>query len=98
MMNKRYVDTVRLLLEVAPVVFEEPGFAIKGGTAINLFLRDMLRLSVDIDLVYTDFRKPREEALPAIATALGRIRESLEDAGTESNLAESDYPISIRRP
>ena len=43
-MEKRYVDTVRQLLEVAPTVFEDPGFAIKGGTAINLFLRDMPRL------------------------------------------------------
>lgn len=83
MMEKRYIDTVRLLLEVAPVVFEEPGFAIKGGTAINLFLRDMPRLSVDIDLVYTDFLKPRDEALVAIASALGSIRERLAARGLE---------------
>lgn len=77
MMDKAYVDTVRLLFEVAPMVFEEPDFAIKGGTAINLFHRDMPRLSVDIDLVYTDYRRPREEALAAIASALGRIRDHL---------------------
>lgn len=82
-MEKRYIDTVRLLLEVAPTVFEEPGFAIKGGTAINLFLRDMPRLSVDIDLVYTDYRKPREEALGAIAGSLGRMSKALEKRGLE---------------
>lgn len=31
---------------------EHPCFALKGGTAINLFHRNMPRLSVDIDLVY----------------------------------------------
>ena len=82
-MEKRYVDTVRQLLEVAPTVFEEPGFAIKGGTAINLFLRDMPRLSVDIDLVYTDYHKLREDALAAIASSLGRMSESLEKKGFE---------------
>ena len=71
-MEKHYIDTVRQLLDVAPTVFEEPGFAIKGGTAINLFLRDMPRLSVDIDLVYTYYQKPRDEALAAIASSLVR--------------------------
>ncbi len=82
-MEKRYIDTVRLLLEVAPVVFEEPGFAIKGGTAINLFLRDMPRLSVDIDLVYTDYHKSREEALAAIASSRERMSVALERRGLE---------------
>ena len=100
-MEKRYVDTVRLLLEVAPIVFEEPGFAIKGGTAINLFLRDMPRLSVDIDLVYTDYRQPRDEALSAIASALGRIRERLSARGLEvqapSGGAAEESKLFIRR-
>ena len=47
MMEKSYVDTVRLLLESAPVLFQTPHFAMKGGTAINLFLQNMPRLSVD---------------------------------------------------
>jgi hypothetical protein len=40
-MNQDYVDTVRLLLAVAPVVFRPPRFALKGGTALNLFVQDM---------------------------------------------------------
>lgn len=44
-MDKSYIDTVRLLLRVAPDVFEGDLFAMKGGTAINLFVRDMPRLS-----------------------------------------------------
>jgi uncharacterized membrane-anchored protein len=47
-----YQDQVMLLLEVLPVLNEFPAFALKGGTAINLFIRDMPRLSVDIDLTY----------------------------------------------
>ena len=47
-MDKTYIDTVRLLLESAPAIFSTPRFAMKGGTAINLFIEDMPRLSVDI--------------------------------------------------
>ena len=54
MMDKSYIDTVRLLLEVTPLVFEIPGFAMKGGTAINLFVQKIPRLSVDVDVVFTD--------------------------------------------
>lgn len=50
-MDKAYADTVRLLLTAAPDVFANDIFAMKGGTAINLFVQDMLRLSVDIDVV-----------------------------------------------
>ena len=53
-MKQEYIDTVRLLIEVAPVVFRSPRFAVKGGTALNLFVQDMPRLSVDIDVVFTD--------------------------------------------
>ena len=41
-MNQDYVDTVRLLLAVAPAVFRPPRFALKGGTALNLFVHDEL--------------------------------------------------------
>jgi Nucleotidyl transferase AbiEii toxin, Type IV TA system len=43
---------VTLLIKTVPLVASETAFALKGGTAINLFLRDMPRLSVDIDLTY----------------------------------------------
>lgn len=49
-MNKRYYDQVDLLLTVLPALGEIKDFALKGGTSINLFFRDMPRLSVDIDL------------------------------------------------
>ncbi len=47
-----YEKQVRLLLEVLLKVAQQKDFALHGGTAINLFVRDMPRLSVDIDLTY----------------------------------------------
>ena len=44
-MNQQYVDSVRLLLTIAPAVFRSPRFALEGGTALNLFVHDMPRLS-----------------------------------------------------
>lgn len=78
-MDNRYLETVRLLIDVAPFVFTADCFALKGGTAINLFLRDMPRLSVDIDLVFTDLGQPdRGAALAAIEQALGEVAGRLE--------------------
>lgn len=57
-MDKHYADTVRLLLDIAPAVFANDIFAMKGGTAINLFVQDMPRLSVDIDVVYLPWQVP----------------------------------------
>jgi predicted nucleotidyltransferase component of viral defense system len=50
--KSQYFKQVELLVRILPLVGEHPCFALKGGTAINLFHRNMLRLSVDIDLVY----------------------------------------------
>jgi len=69
-MNPTYLATARMLTEVAPIVIADGTFAVKGGTAINLFLREMPRLSVDLDLVFPDHRPSRSEALAAINEAL----------------------------
>lgn len=68
----RYHTQVSLLIRILPHVAAESCFAIKGGTAINLFLRDLPRLSVDIDLTYL-LVEPRDESLLEISEALGRI-------------------------
>lgn len=47
-----YAQKVDLLLRLLPLVIEEKGVAVHGGTAINLFLRNLPRYSVDIDLTY----------------------------------------------
>lgn len=65
-MNQIYLDTARLLTQVAPMVFADNVFALKGGTAINLFVRDMPRLSADLDLVFVDHRLDRDKALASI--------------------------------
>jgi hypothetical protein len=69
-MNADYARTVQLLLAVAPAIFSSPAFAMKGGTAINLFVQDMPRLSVDIDVVFVPHESPRDEALLAIGNEL----------------------------
>lgn len=72
-MNPAYVEQTRLMLRVLPFVAKEECFALKGGTAINFFVRDMPRLSVDIDLVYLPINS-REKALAGISAALKRIK------------------------
>jgi predicted nucleotidyltransferase component of viral defense system len=51
-MSDNYKMKVGLLLRIIPILSKEECFAIHGGTAINLFLLDMPRYSVDIDLTY----------------------------------------------
>ncbi len=80
-MNQGYVDTVRLLLAVAPAVFEPGRFALKGGTALNLFVQDAPRLSVDLDLVFVDHHLDRKAATTEIARDLAQVRGSLERRG-----------------
>lgn len=83
-MDKTYADTVRLLLTTVPDVFASDLFALKGGTAINLFVEDMPRLSVDLDLVYLPWRTPRDEAIREISTELGHIAGRLQAMGLET--------------
>ena len=71
-MLERYVAQVRLLVDVLPHVAKESGFALKGGTAINLFYRDMPRLSVDVDLTWLQ-TGDRTSALSGISSGLDRI-------------------------
>jgi hypothetical protein len=70
----RYVRQVGLLVRTIPEIAEEPDFALKGGTAINLFVRDLPRLSVDIDLVYLPVAE-RDASLAAVKDGLGRVAE-----------------------
>lgn len=80
-MNQLYLDTARLLTQVAPFVFAQGVFALKGGTAINLFIRDMPCLSVDLDLVFIDHSLSREQALVRINEAIRQAAERLTARG-----------------
>lgn len=88
-MDKSYADTVRLLLTVTPAVFANDIFAMKGGTAINLFVQDMPRLSVDIDVVYRPWQPRRDEALHAINKELAEISKRVEPLGIHTRLIRS---------
>ncbi|WP_251359097.1 nucleotidyl transferase AbiEii/AbiGii toxin family protein [Kangiella sp. TOML190] len=68
-----YKNQVQLLLEVLPEVAKEESFVMHGGTAINLFVRDLPRLSVDIDLTFVDLVE-RDEFLVGMNEGLSRIQ------------------------
>jgi predicted nucleotidyltransferase component of viral defense system len=73
---ERYRAQAALLVRVLPFVSAEKCFALKGGTAINLFIRDMPRLSVDLDLTYLPVAD-RNASLKAIDAAMRRISASI---------------------
>lgn len=71
-----YYEQVKLLVQLLPFVAKEKCFALKGGTAINLFIRDLPRLSVDIDLVYLPIDSRNESRTNAVS-ALKRITDDI---------------------
>jgi Nucleotidyl transferase AbiEii toxin, Type IV TA system len=73
MQKNNYKNQVQLLLQVLPYVASETVFALHGGTAINLFHKNMPRLSVDIDLTFTE-TIPRIEAINQINKSLTNIK------------------------
>jgi predicted nucleotidyltransferase component of viral defense system len=79
-----YARQVRLLVQVLPFVDTEGCFALKGGTAINLFYRDLPRLSVDIDLTYLPV-KDRAASLADIDSALDNIASRINSALAETH-------------
>ncbi len=76
MKDSPYFKQAQLMLRVMPHVAAAECFALKGGTAINLFVRDMPRLSVDIDLTYLPLDS-RDTALANIGEALQRIAAAI---------------------
>lgn len=76
-MKERYLNQVRLLIQLLPWVATEDCFALKGGTAINLFYHDLPRISVDIDLLYVPM-DDRDQALVKIRAALTRISKLIQ--------------------
>ncbi len=86
--SERYRQQVALLVRTIPAIAAEDCFALKGGTAINLFIRDMPRLSVDIDLTFLPVA-PWQESLAAIEEALPRIKHRIENSVADSRVAES---------
>lgn len=90
-----YYRQVALLVRALPYVANEACFALKGGTAINLFIRDFPRLSVDIDLAYIPLES-RDVALPNVRAALTRIAAELEAQAGISAVLQTNNPEEMR--
>jgi len=71
-----YRRQAALLIKAVPLVAAETCFALKGGSAINLFVRDMPRLSVDLDLTYLPVAD-RAASLTEIDAAMRRIARTI---------------------
>lgn len=77
-MNNTYKEKVQLILKILPIITEEECFAVHGGTAINLFINNLLRLSVDIDLTYIPL-EDRSTSISHINEALVRISNRIKE-------------------
>lgn len=84
-MNNLYKEQVRLLLRMLPVIYREEDFAVHSGTAINLFIKNLPRCSVDVDLTYIPLGS-REEGLAEIDKKLATISQQLQRAVPEVNI------------
>ena len=95
--SEQYRRQAALLVRTIPLVATETCFALKGGTAINLFVRDMPRLSVDIDLTYLPV-EDRASSLANIDAAMQRlekkIREGLRGARVTSSTLRPENIVS----
>ncbi|MGH8546049.1 MAG: nucleotidyl transferase AbiEii/AbiGii toxin family protein [Gammaproteobacteria bacterium] len=99
MKDSPYFKQAELMLKTIPHVTAETCFALKGGTAINLFVRDMPRLSVDIDLAYLPVDEPRDTALNKMSAALGRIAGAIKKsiAGAKVQETRAQHPDRITK-
>jgi predicted nucleotidyltransferase component of viral defense system len=89
-----YKRQVALLIRVLPLVTAEACFALKGGTAINLFIRDLPRLSVDIDLTYLPVA-PRPQSLADINAAMKRIAGKIKAILPDAHIAETNTENTV---
>ncbi len=76
-MLEKYRSQVALLIRIIPMIYKFDEFAIHGGTAINLFVSNLPRYSVDIDLTYLPINS-REESLDDIRQKLLALKHDIE--------------------
>lgn len=94
--SRDYLSQVELLLQILPIINDQECFAVKGGTAINLFVRNMPRLSVDIDLTYLPI-EPRDKFLQNITSALNKLSNDIETKGTNNYRIEKKHTNSTKQ-
>ncbi len=85
MKDTEYFRQASLVLDILPLVNKDTRFALKGGTAINFFIRSLPRLSVDIDLTYLPIEN-RETTLKNIDEALHDLARQIENKIPEANI------------
>lgn len=85
-----------LLIRTVPFIAKEKCFALKGGTTINLFIRDLPRLSVDIDLTYVPV-SPRAKSLAAIDRAMTRIAERIRKGINGAHVHETRHEGAVTK-
>jgi hypothetical protein len=86
MFEKRYLDQVGILLNILPLFNKYKDFAIKGGTAINFFVFEAPRLSVDIDLCFLPIKKREQTFI--------MINEAMSGLGEEINRRFPEYSVN----
>lgn len=93
-----YKDQVALLIEIIPEVEKVSQFALHGGTAINLFIRNMPRLSVDIYLTYLKI-DDRPTAMANIRRGLASIRTQITKniPGITVNFLEQQLKLQVSK-
>lgn len=76
-MNEAYKKQVALLIRIMPLIYKITDFAVHGGTAINLFVKNMPRYSVDIDLTFLPI-KNRKESIEGINNHMYNLKQQIE--------------------
>jgi predicted nucleotidyltransferase component of viral defense system len=94
MIDSPFFKQAKLMLQCLPSVASEKHFALKGGTAINMFVRSMPRLSVDIDLTYLPL-EDRVSSLQNMSSSLERIAKSIENALKNSKVQRTEREDQI---
>lgn len=86
--DDNYKRQAELLVDVLSFMDWNGVFALKGGTAINLFYNNMPRLSVDIDLVYLPI-KNREASILDMNEKLQEIAQVLTKSGYQTSTSKT---------
>src|SRR5260370_17406699 len=94
--HETYRKQVALLVRTLPLIAEEACFALKVGRAINLCVRNMPRLSVDIDLTYVPVA-PRAVSLAAFDGAMKRIAARIQKAMPDAKITQTSLEGAVTR-
>lgn len=96
-MNDMYRRQVALLIRVMPLVFKIKDFAVHGGTAINLFHRNLPRYSVDIDVTYIPM-EDRNTSLAKINSHLSALKKAPPASSDAREGSKDTYPYNADIP